>query len=104
MIADPPPSPPAIVRPAETRTIIVWGDPIALEALRRRMEDRGWVWATGILGEKTPALFLSPPREVQAPDILRLINGINRGNFGRINAGYGLVGNPVDDAVKPDDA
>lgn len=68
------------------------------------MEARGWGWATGLLGEKTPAVFLSAPEGVQSPDILRLINGINKGNFGKINAGYGFVGMPLEATAKPDDA
>jgi hypothetical protein len=100
--AGPPPSPPAIVQPAEPRTIIVWGDAAALEALRKGMEGRGWAWMTGILGGKTPALFLTAPESVQSPEILRLINDINGGRFGKLNAGYGIIGKPADDGRKPD--
>ncbi|HEX8238679.1 MAG TPA: hypothetical protein VF574_02960 [Allosphingosinicella sp.] len=92
MIEGPPPSPPAISVPAEVRSIVAWGDPAALIALRERMDGRGWHWATGNLGGKTAMLYLDPPQSAGAAEIRRLIDEINAGKYGKINAGYGLVG------------
>jgi hypothetical protein len=103
LIAAPPPAPPAIVREAELRTVIVWGDEAALDGLRRKIERRGWLWATGFLGESNPALFLTPPPAVSRTDILKLVDEINAGAFGKVNAGYGIVGEPGAQALKPSD-
>jgi hypothetical protein len=92
------------MRAIEPRTVIVWGDAAALKILRTKMEVRGWTWTTGILGGQTPALFLEPPDGVQAPEVLQLISEINSGRFGKLDAGYGVIGKPAGQDPKPEDA
>lgn len=90
MIADLPPPPPPIIHPipVERPVVVVWGDAESMEKLRIRLESEGWQWATAILGEQTPALFLQAPESVSDERLETLLAEINSGRHGRLTAGY----------------
>jgi hypothetical protein len=73
---------------------MVWGDQTAMGAMRTDFGAKGWTWATALLGQhtQTPAIFLIPPSEVPDDQITNLINEVNAGNFGKLNAGYATLG------------
>jgi len=74
---------------------MIWGDKNALETIRVDFETRGWAWATLILGEQTPALMLKPPQTFPDDGLLKLINEINAGKFGKVNAGFRMIDFPA---------
>ena|SRR5688500_17848928 len=88
--------PPAIHCPAPlpSRKIMAWGDNAAMEAMRAQFEDRGWQWATVLLGEQTEALVLEPPNKLPDQAVCALVNDINAGKFGKLNAGFASFGVP----------
>ena len=69
----------------------VWGEEAALERLRQRMEGVGWAWVTALLGDVTPALFLWTPAGAPSDARAELIEQINAGSFGKLNAGYAII-------------
>jgi hypothetical protein len=71
---------------------MVWGDDSAMEAMRAEFEARGWAWETILLGEQTKGLVLGPPANFDRGALCALVNDVNAGKFGRLNAGFATFG------------
>jgi hypothetical protein len=91
------PVPPAIFCPAPlpSRKVMVWGDQAAMEKMRVAFERKGWTWATMVLGGQTNALALGPPDGISDAAICTLVNDVNAGKFGKLNAGFASFGSPA---------
>jgi len=81
--------PPMVAAPAPiaSRNVMVWGDEQAMENMRADFENAGWTWAKLLLGGETEALVLIPPAHVPDAAVVNLINEINSGKHGMLNAG-----------------
>ncbi len=74
---------------------MVWGDGAAMNSMRKNFERKGWRWVTMVLGEQTPALVLVPPSDLSEAEIAQLINDVNAGKFGKLNAGFAQLDLPA---------
>jgi beta-phosphoglucomutase-like phosphatase (HAD superfamily) len=63
--------------------------------MRAKFEANGWRWATMVLGEQTKALTLVPPAKVADQEVCVLVDDINAGKFGKLNAGFATFGAPA---------
>jgi hypothetical protein len=88
--------PPALVgqAPIPSRNVMVWGDRAAMDAMQKAFVAKGWRWLTLVLGNVTPALMLIPPATVTDEEITTLVTDVNAGKFGKLNGGYGSLGEP----------
>jgi hypothetical protein len=94
VIAETPPPVVIVAAPVSSRDVMVWGDPAAMEAIRKTFEAENWRWAKLLLGGRTDALLLMPPASVSDDEIARLVDDINLGKFGKLSAGYAQIGSP----------
>ncbi|WP_294298142.1 hypothetical protein [uncultured Sphingomonas sp.] len=88
--------PPVQIAPAPiaSRNILIWGDGAAQASMIAAFEKKAWTWAKLSLGGRTDAVLLVPPASVSDDEVTQLIAQINAGKFGKLNAGYGQLGNP----------
>jgi hypothetical protein len=78
--------------PLPSRDVMVWGDRDAMGKMRTEFEAKGWTWATMLLGEQTQALALTPPDNVSDAVVCALVDDVNAGKFGKLNAGFASFG------------